>query len=86
MAHKLFHVDIVSPDKSIYNGAIQSLVVPCELGYLGVLADHAPLVANIVRGKITLKKDSGEILEISSKSRGFLEVNKNKAILLLDSV
>lgn len=85
MAYKLFHVDIVSPDKSIYNGAIQSLVVPCELGYLGVLAGHAPFIANIVRGKITLKEDSGETLEISCKGRGFLEVIKNNATLLLDS-
>lgn len=83
MAPKVFHIDVMSPDKMIYSGLAQSLVAPCTFGYLGVLADHAPLVANVVSGKIALKKETGELLEIACATSGFLEVIKNKATLLL---
>ncbi len=86
MGHKLFKVDIVTPEKTIYSGSGFSLVVPSESGYLGILADHAPLIANIVPGRIILKKDPIEALSITVKGKGFIEVLENKVNLLLDSV
>lgn len=81
-----FNVHIVTPAKEIFSGDVSSLVVPGEGGYLGVLANHAALVANLVPGEITLKDTSGKPVTFSSKGKGFLEVLKNKATLLLDSV
>ncbi len=86
MAHKLFKVDIVTPEKTIYSGTGLSLVVPSESGYLGILADHAPLIANLVSGRITLKKYSGEVQSIEVKDKGFIEVLENRVNLLLDSI
>ncbi|TBR16347.1 ATP synthase F1 subunit epsilon [bacterium] len=85
MAHKLFKVDIVTPEKTIYSGTGFSLVVPSESGYLGILADHAPLIANLVSGKITLKKSSKESLDIEIKTKGLVEVLDNKVTLLIDN-
>ena len=79
-----FYVDIISPEKKVFEGEISSLVVPAELGYLGVLANHAPLVANLVPGKISFRKASGEQTVIRSQGKGFLEVLKNKVVLLLE--
>jgi F0F1-type ATP synthase epsilon subunit len=55
MFTKTFQVGIYSRDKVIYEGKATSLIVPSELGYLGVLADHAPLVAKLSEGKITIR-------------------------------
>lgn len=65
----------------MYKGRIVSLVAPAELGYLGVLADHAPLIANIVRGKITVKEETGKSITLYSKERGFLQVLRNNVTL-----
>jgi len=82
---KLFNIEVTSPQASIYQGYAFSLIAPGELGYLGVLANHAPLITNLVPGKISIKEASGSWKVINSKAGGFLEVVNNKATLLLDS-
>ncbi|MDD5432381.1 MAG: F0F1 ATP synthase subunit epsilon [Candidatus Omnitrophica bacterium] len=83
---KFFSFSIVTPEKIIFQGKLLSLVVPCEGGYLGVLASHAPLIANIVPGKIFLKEATGTHQTIDSQGNGFLEVLKNNVTMLLDRV
>ncbi|MCX5713809.1 MAG: hypothetical protein NT033_03175 [Candidatus Omnitrophica bacterium] len=83
---KTFKLEILTLDKLVYKGEITSLVVPAELGFLGVLADHAPLVASLTSGKISLKDAAGKNENFVSGGIGFLEVLKNKAVIILDSL
>ena len=80
----LFHLTILSSDKRIYDGEVQSLVAPGEIGYFGVLANHAPFITSLVPGYITMHDPSGNLISFDSASGGYFEVNNNKAILLLD--
>ena len=80
----LFHLTIMSSDKKIFEGDLQSMVVPGEAGYMGVLANHAPLLSTLVPGKITLRDDSGRVKALKSEAGGFLEVLHNKAVILVD--
>ena len=82
---KTFHLNVLSPENTIYEGEAVSLVAPAALGYLGVLADHAPLAANLKEGKIIVMKESGERVIIYSKASGFLQVLKNNVSVILDS-
>jgi ATP synthase F1 epsilon subunit len=81
---KTFSVSIITPEKQIYQGKAVSLVVPAALGYLGVLADHDALAANLVEGKIVVSEESGKKADFYSLSKGFLQVLKNNVTLLLD--
>ena len=81
----LFSAQILTADKKIFEGDVYSLVVPAALGYLGILANHAPLIASLKPGKITFKDSSGSQKEITSQGKGFIEVEKNKAIIFLDA-
>jgi F-type H+-transporting ATPase subunit epsilon len=81
---KLFNVNIVTPLKVLYSGKAFSMVVPASTGYLGILADHAPMVAVMASGKISLKEDSGNDRSIDYQGGGFLEVLNNQVTLLLD--
>jgi len=83
---KNFYLNILTPGALVYKGDVSSLVVPAALGYLGVLADHAPLIANLKAGKIIVKESSGGLMIINNKGKGFLKVLKNKTVILLDSV
>ncbi|MDP2921287.1 MAG: hypothetical protein Q8O12_02810 [Candidatus Omnitrophota bacterium] len=80
---KLFDLTIISPDEVVFEGKASSLVAPCALGYLGVLKDHAPLIANMKSGKITLKEASGETKAFYCKGKGLLEVLKNNVTIIL---
>ncbi|MCX5697448.1 MAG: hypothetical protein NTU54_05730 [Candidatus Omnitrophica bacterium] len=82
---KKFHIDILAADKVIYRGEVISLVAPGELGYLGVLANHAPIIARLTSGRIILKDTFGKREIFKSQGSGFLEVVKNRAVILLDS-
>jgi len=83
---KFFQVDILSADKTLYSGKASSLVAPAGLGYLGILADHAPMITTLSPGRISLKEESGKQVVINCKGKGFLEVFKNNISLLLDEV
>ncbi len=80
---KLFNITIITPEKTMYEGKASSLIVPCEYGYLGVLADHAPLIANVKSGKITIKSDQATPQTFDFKGKGFLEVLKNNVTMIL---
>ncbi|MDD5422515.1 MAG: F0F1 ATP synthase subunit epsilon [Candidatus Omnitrophota bacterium] len=82
---KPFNLTILSPEKVVYEGRAVSLVVPSESGFMGVLADHAPLIANLRSGRITVKKESGDREIFNSDRNGFIEVLKNNVTVLIAS-
>ena len=86
MATANFNLEILTPEKTVYSGHAVSLVAPGESGYLGILANHAPLITKLKEGKVVLKKETEETLIFHSKGKGFLEVTKNKVLLLADAV
>lgn len=80
---KAFKVGIYSADQILYAGEAVSLMAPSVSGYLGVLADHAPLVAKLAAGKITILTPKGDTHVIDSSAVGFLEILKDQVTLLL---
>ena len=82
MARK-FKVEIVTPEKLVFSEDVESLVVPAERGYLGVLAGHAPLLCTLQPGEIRLVRDGVE--SWFATSGGFMEVAGGRAALLTES-
>ena len=80
---KIFQVGIYSSDQTLFEGEAISLRVPSVLGYLGVLAEHAPLIAKLSSGKITIRTRQGNTQVIDSSVGGFLQVLQNQATILL---
>lgn len=80
---KRFKVEIVTPEKLVFSEEVESLVVPAERGYLGVLAGHAPLLCSLRPGEIKMLRDGNE--SWYSTSGGFMEVAGGKASLLTES-
>ena len=78
-------IEIVTPDKRIFEGDIKSVRVPGKKGSFQVLKDHAPIVSTLESGPVILVDPEGKetIFEISG---GVIEVKANKIILLADSV
>jgi len=77
---------MILPGRIVYDKKILSLVVPAELGYLGVLAHHAPIIARLVPGKITLRSDEDAMVDFILTGNGLLEFSDNRATLLVDSL
>jgi F-type H+-transporting ATPase subunit epsilon len=49
-----FHFDLVSPEKILFSGEVEQVDVPGTEGEFGVLAGHAPLVATVKPGILTI--------------------------------
>lgn len=79
-----FHLSIVTPEETVFDETVTSIVVPGAKGYLGVMAHHAPLISPLVPGKLTIILPNGKE-ELIAISGGFLEVAGNKATILADA-
>ncbi len=74
---KSFKVMIVTPDKTAYEGEAQSAIVPGLSGYLGVWANHAPLVGALVPGVVFIRVDEVGSEKHFAVGDGFVEISDN---------
>jgi F-type H+-transporting ATPase subunit epsilon len=77
-----FQFDLVSPERLLFSGEVEQVDVPGSEGYFGVLADHAPMVAILRPGILTVKAAGGEqkIVVLG----GFAEVSASGLTVLAD--
>jgi F-type H+-transporting ATPase subunit epsilon len=79
-----FQLDIVSAEKSIFSGTVDSLVATGELGELGINAGHAPLLTSLKPGTVRVKDTNGNE-ETFYVSGGMLEVQPHVTTILADT-
>jgi F-type H+-transporting ATPase subunit epsilon len=77
-----FHFDLVSPEKLVFSGEVEQVDVPGTEGDFGVLAHHAPLIAMLKPGILTVRSP-GEAKRIVVVG-GFAEVNGQGLTVLAD--
>ncbi len=83
MADKSFHIDIVTPDKTVFSGSINRFFAPSVDGYFEILYNHTPFLAALKTGKIFITKN--EEKEYIAISGGFAEVFNNRVIVLAET-
>ncbi len=78
-----FHLAILTPERAVFEGKVEHVQVPGSEGYLGVLAEHAPLVTALAAGILTARLPGGDE-KMWQVSGGFFEVADNRATVLAD--
>ena len=73
-----FNVVILTPEKMIYEGTAQSLVLPGEKGVFEILPFHKDLLSRLVHGVLIL---DGHRFPIK---RGVAKVTKNQAVVIVE--
>jgi len=82
---KSFKVVIVTPDKTAFEGEAVSATLPGLQGYLGVWANHAPLVAAVAPGVVNLRIDDLGNEKRLAVGAGFVEISDNVVNLMTDT-
>jgi len=77
-------LEVLTPEKLIFNEKVESVTVPGTKGRFQVLKDHAPLISTIDIGVIDLKKNNER--DHFTTGGGTIEVLKNKVTILVDSI
>ena len=77
----MLHLSIVTPERTVFSGDVDSLSLPTPEGEITVLPNHRPLVSLLATGAMTLRKD-GDETHIAS-SGGFVEILPDSEVHIL---
>jgi F-type H+-transporting ATPase subunit epsilon len=79
------HVDVVSAEEKIFSGLAEFVVLPGEVGELGILPGHMPLMTRIRPGAVRLKLPGQVDEELIFVAGGILEVQPGLVTVLADT-
>ena len=79
------HVDEVSAEEQIFSGLAEFVVVPGEMGELGIYPRHTALMTRIKPGAVRIKRPDQEQEELVYVSGGMLEIQPNVITVLADT-
>ena len=77
------NLEIITPDKKLFEGQVKSAVFPVAEGSFGLLNNHAAMIATLKKGNIELIEENNttHTFEVNG---GVVEVFKNKVIVLAE--
>jgi len=79
------HVDVVSAEEQIFSGLAEFVVVPGEMGELGIYPRHTALLTRIKPGAVRIKQPDQEQEVLVYVSGGMLEIQPNVVTVLADT-
>jgi len=78
------YLEIITPDKKVFSGTINSVQVPGSKGSFAILEYHAPIISTLDQGRVkVIERGAETFFKISG---GIIEVKDNKVIILAESI
>ncbi len=78
------HVNIVSAEKEIYSGTVIQVFAPAEMGEVGVMPRHAPMLSTLKPGVVRVLLQDGDE-QAFYVSGGILEIQPHVVTILSDT-
>ena len=79
----MLRLKVISPEKILFDGDVESVTVPGTLGEFEVLENHAPIISSLNAGKMMFVVPNEGKMEINIAG-GFVEVQKNDVSLCVE--
>ena len=76
-------LEIITPDKKLFEGTVKSAVFPGSEGSFGIMNNHAPMIATLKEGRVELIEENNNKVTFDVKG-GVVEVRKNEVIVLAE--
>ena len=83
MAHEKFPVEVLTPEGEVFNDEVEMVSTRTGTGSIGVLANHAPLLAMLDPTELRLYKSESEVVSFA-QAEGYLQVGGNRAMILVE--
>jgi F-type H+-transporting ATPase subunit epsilon len=80
---KLINLQIVTVEKKTYDEKVDFVSLPTQMGEIGILPNHVPLVTSLAEGEIKIEKNK-EISYLTCTG-GFAQINSDKVLVLTDA-
>lgn len=78
-----FHFELVSPEKLLFSGDVESVVAPGAEGQFTVLKDHAPVMTTLKSGVVTVAGGDGKVEKLFVRG-GFADVSATGFTILAE--
>ncbi|MFC4812664.1 F0F1 ATP synthase subunit epsilon [Paenibacillus sp. GCM10023250] len=78
-----FLLEIVTPERKVYAEDVNMVIVKGSEGEMGILPNHIPMVTPLKIAPVTIKQKNAE--EKVAVNGGFLEIRKDKVVILAES-
>ena len=76
-------LEIITPEKKVFQGEVNSVQLPGTNGKFEVLNNHAPIISNLTKGDVRVI-DSNNKTELFEINGGVIEMQNNKIIVLAE--
>lgn len=78
----MLRLKIISPERIVFNGDVENILVPGTLGEFEILNDHAPIISTLEPGRVVYTTQGGkQQIDIQG---GFVEVKRNEVSLAVE--
>ena len=82
MARTKFPVEVLTPEGEVFNDEVEMVSTRTSVGSIGILANHAPLMAILEPTELRLYKSEGDVVTFA-QGDGYLQVVDNRAMVLV---
>ena len=83
MARTKFPVEVLTPEGQMFSEEVEMLSTRTTVGSIGVLANHAPLMAILDPTELRLYRSEGDVVRFA-QGEGYLQVVDNSALVLVE--
>jgi F-type H+-transporting ATPase subunit epsilon len=83
VARTPFPVEVLTPEGQVFEGEVEMVSTRTEVGEIGVLANHAPLLAMLAPAELRLHHSESDVKRLA-QGEGYLQVHANRALLLVE--
>ncbi|HEY0633223.1 MAG TPA: ATP synthase F1 subunit epsilon [Thermoleophilaceae bacterium] len=83
MARTKFPVEVLTPEGQVFSDEVEMVSTRTATGSIGVLANHAPLMAILEPTELRLYKSDSDVVKFA-QGEGYLQVVENSALVLVE--
>ena len=83
MARNKFPVEVLTPEGKVFDDEVEMVSTRTGVGSIGILANHAPLMAMLEPTELRLYRSESDIVRFA-QGEGYMQVVDNSALLLVE--
>jgi F-type H+-transporting ATPase subunit epsilon len=83
VAHEKFQVEVLTPEGEVFSEEVEMVSTRTVVGSIGVLANHAPVLAMLDPTELRLYKSESDVVSFA-QAEGYLQVGDNRVMILVE--
>jgi F-type H+-transporting ATPase subunit epsilon len=83
MARTKFRVEVLTPEGQVFDDEVEMVSTRTEVGSIGVLANHQPLLGMLVPTELRLYRSDSDV-ERLAQGEGYIQVSRSEVLVLVE--